>query len=411
MMTAQEITIFVYNLTLIPIIFASVFFLLVSIVNIFIGEEEESHAKLKVLPYVSVQIPVFNDSIAERCVKACMEFDYPKDRYEIMIVDDSTDPLIASNLNEFAQKSNGLIRYFHRTNRKGFKPGALKEVMHKVRGEIIVIFDSDWVPRKNFLKKVVRPFADPKIAIVQTRQGFINKDTNLITRFASYLLMIYHSIFMPINNKINSVFFCGTAGAIRKSAMLDVGGWNTNSITEDSDLSVRLLLKGYKTKYLPMDTPSEVPWTMEAFIKQQMRWSYGNTRVFFDNAKNILFSRALSFKQRIMISFITLGNLTAPIVIIMTLFGFAGWFLGDPQLMKISDFAGFFTKFLFTAGFSIMGLITFYRLKILKEFPYLLLTGFTLSIVLAIANTVAVTKAALNFNSYWYCTPKTERAK
>ena len=228
---------------------------------------------------------------------------------ELVIVDGSRD--------KDERPDFDFIKFIHRDNRQGFKAGALVDAMPKTKGEIIVIFDADWIPHPDFLRNVVRPFADKKVAIVQTRQGFYNKDTNLITRFAAYTLMIYHSIMMPINNKINCVFFCGTAGALRKSAVDDAGGWTPGSVTEDSDLSVRLLMKGYKTVYLESETPSEVPDTFESFIKQQMRWCYGNARVFFDNFWKILTNRTLKLKQKFMIAFITLANSAAPFVVII----------------------------------------------------------------------------------------------
>ncbi|PIY60334.1 hypothetical protein COY95_02315, partial [Candidatus Woesearchaeota archaeon CG_4_10_14_0_8_um_filter_47_5] len=239
-----------------------------------------------------------------------------------------------------------------------------------------------------------------------TRQGFYNHATNLISRFAAYSLMIYHTIIMPINNKVNCVFFCGTAGALRREAFEEVGGWNSNSITEDSDLSVRLLLQGYKTVYLDIETPSEVPHTFESFIKQQMRWCYGNARVFFDNGYDILFSRNLSLAQRIMIIFITLANLIAPFVVLMTIFGLGGWFFGEPSLFNIQDIIDLFSRFLITAGFMVAGLITLKKRNRLEEVHYLILSSLTLGLVLSVANGIAFLRASANRGLGWFCTPK-----
>jgi cellulose synthase/poly-beta-1,6-N-acetylglucosamine synthase-like glycosyltransferase len=313
-------TLYMYNLALIPVIFFSLLFVILTFINIFLKNEDETkkYNMPDPLPFVSVQVPTFNDPIAVRCVEKCMEFDYPRDRYEIVIVDDSTNPDTQVLLSKFALDNPGFIKFIHRTNREGFKPGALRNAMKITKGEIITIFDSDWVPKKDFLKKIVRPFSDPKVAIVQTRQGFYNHKTNIITRFAAYTLMMYHTIVMPINNKVNCVFFCGTAGALRRKYVDEVGGWNQDSVTEDSELSVKLLMKGYRTVYLDYETPSEVPDTFEAFLKQQTRWCYGNARVFFDNISNILFKRGLTIWQRLMISFITLTNSSTVVVIIMS---------------------------------------------------------------------------------------------
>jgi len=407
MITAYDMTLIIYNIALIPMIFFSIMFLILSLINIFFtAREKKRYPELKELPFVSVQIPTFNDPIAVRCVKKCMEFSYPKDKYEIIIVDDSTNVETQVLLKDFALKNPGFIKYIHRTNREGFKPGALKNAMKITKGEIIVVFDSDWIPKKSFLRKIIKPFADPKMAIVQSRQGFYNDKTNLITRFAAYTLMMYHTIVMPINNKINCVFFCGTAGALRRKYFDEVGGWNTASITEDSELSMKLLLKGYKTVYLDFETPSEVPDTFESLVKQQMRWCYGNARVFVDNIGSVLFSRGLSIKQRIMIMYFTLGNVIAPVVIIMTVFGISGWFLGEPSLFVFSDLIDFFTRFVFTSGFILMGLITLHKNNRLGEFWELVVSTFLVGPVVAVGNSVAFFKAMFNRNLHWSCTWK-----
>lgn len=410
-MTPHEISLLIYNASLIPIIFFSILFLFLSLLNIFMKKEKKEFKELKEIPFVSVQIPTFNDPIAERCIRHCMDFNYPKDKYEIIIADDSTNPETRILLKEFADNNPQFIKYIYRDKRDGYKAGALKNAMKITKGEIIVIFDSDWMPKEDFLEEIVQPFSDKKVAIVQTRQGFYNKNTNLITRFSSYILSVYHTIIMPINNKINCVFFCGTAGAIRKSMFDEVGGWNLNSLTEDSDLTVNLLLKGYKTVYLEMETLSESPETFEGFIKQQMRWCYGNARTFFDNAYKILIKKNLKSKQRLMILYVTMGNIIAPIVIIMTIFGFVGWFLGDIVLINLRDFIVLLTRLGLTAGFLVIGFLTLYRKNIIKEFPYMVLSIFTIGIILAVANSIAFFRALFNKKFSWYCTPKTENDK
>ncbi len=405
-MTPHDFTLLVYNLTLFPIIFFSVLFIILTFINLFADKKTVKYKGPKKLPFITIQIPTFNDPVAERCIKKCMEMDYPKDKFEIIIADDSTNKETQDILRKYAEKNPEFIKYLHRDNREGFKAGALKEAMKITRGELFVIFDADWIPAKNFLREIIKPFSDKKVAIVQTRQGFYNKDSNIITRFAAYLLMIYHTVVMPINNKINCVFFCGTAGALRKSAFEEVGGWNLSSITEDSDLSVKLLLKGYKTIYLDIETPSEVPSTFESFIKQQMRWCYGNVRAFLDNAFTILFKKGLTLRQRSMITYITIGNIIAPVVVLMTIFGFVGWFVGEPQLFSLQDMVTLLSRFMLTAGFLFIGAATLIKRKIIKEFPQLLLSVFTLGLILAIANTVAFFKAAFNSELHWFCTVK-----
>jgi cellulose synthase/poly-beta-1,6-N-acetylglucosamine synthase-like glycosyltransferase len=412
-MTPHEATLLLYNLALLPVIFFSILFIILTLLNIYMDRDAHQKRKLKEHPFITVQVPSFNDPVAIRCLKACLRFTYPEDRYEIMILDDSTDARAAARLQQFAAKRG--LKYIHRTNRRGYKPGALQEAMGMVKGDIIVIFDADFVPKPDFLERIAQPFEDPKVAIVQGRQGFLNAEKNLVSRFASYLLIVHHTILMPINNRLNTVFFCGTAGAIRKSAIEAAGGWNTESITEDSDLSVRILARGYKTVYLPFETPSEVPVTIESFVKQQMRWCFGGIRVFADHKRTILFRRGLTLSQRLMILFMTLGNLVAPAVILMTVAGLACWFSGgDLKLFGISDFLTFFLKYLYTAGFLVMGFVALYKRRSLVEFPRLLLATFSISLILVFANSVAVYKAIFwkerplfaSAKNSWICTAK-----
>lgn len=411
-MTPYEISLAVYNVALLPVLFLSVFFFILSLSVLFAPANRARREAKGFTPRVTIQIPSFNDPVAARCIAACLQLDYPKNRFDIMILDDSTDASTRKLLRAFTKNEN--VAYRHRENRHGYKPGALHEAMPSVRGDIIVIFDADFEPRADFLKQIVAPFKDARVGIVQGQQTITNSEKNLISRFAAYQLMIHHSVIMPINNRLNSVLFCGTAGALRKSAINAVGGWNTNSITEDTELSVRMLSQGWKTVYVPIPTPSEVPITLEAFVKQQMRWCYGNFRVFMENWRTILGSSKLSLGQRIMVTYFTTGNIVAPAVLIMTVAGTSGWFLGEPQLMQLTDLLEFASKFLYTAGFVVLGATMLRRHRRMQELPHLIAATFTVSIVLCVANTIAMFKAVFTPNqplfqaahNSWICTPK-----
>lgn len=417
-MTPQDITLLLYNLAVIPVAFFSVLFFLFTIMNLFMDGPEKRRRAPKEWPFVTVQVPTFNDVVALRCINACLKLDYPADKFQIMIIDDSTDQGTAKQLKAVADKHPGKIRFVHRKHRRGYKPGALKDAMHLVKGDIITILDADFIPPKHYLKRLVPYFQDPKVAIVQGRQTFVNAEVNLISRMAAYLLMVLHIILMPINNKFNTVLFCGTAGALRKSAIKKVGGWNTDSITEDADLSIKLLSNGYKSIYVKLDVPSEVPVTLESLIKQHMRWAFGVVRVFFDHWRLIWFSRKLKFAQRVMISFLTLGNIIAPFVIFMTVFGFLGWFFGDPHLFDAAEVIEFILKFVYTLGFLFLASVMLKKDKKFNELPHLIVGVFSVSIVLAVSNSVAVFKAIFmkdkplftKAKNSWIVTPKSGNA-
>src|SRR3989338_3222454 len=149
-MTAYDVSLYLYNLALMPVVFFSVVFFILTLVNLFIGSKKQNQPKkITDFPFVSVQIPTFNDPIGARCIKACMKFDYPRDKYEIILVDDSTNKETQNILKKFAYDNPGFIKYIHRENRQGYKPGALKNAMSITKGEIIVVFDADWIPQQD----------------------------------------------------------------------------------------------------------------------------------------------------------------------------------------------------------------------------------------------------------------------
>ncbi len=231
-------------------------------------------------PFVTIQLPVYNEKyVVERLIDAVTKIDYPKEKLEIQILDDSTDEtsgIIYQKL-EWLKKSDLNITHIHRENRTGFKAGALGEALPGAKGEFIVIFDSDFIPEADFLKKTLPQFADPHVGVVQTRWGHINKDYSLITQLQAFGLDAHFSIEQSARNKAGSfINFNGTCGIWRKSCIVDAGGWSADTLTEDLDLSYRAQLKGWKFRYLEdVVTPGELPVVMPVIKLQQYRWNKG----------------------------------------------------------------------------------------------------------------------------------------
>src|SRR5688572_13826569 len=201
-------------------------------------------------PLVTIQLPVFNEKyVVERLIEAVTNIDYPMEKLEIQILDDSTDEtsgIIYQKL-EWIKKYSLDIKHIHRDTRTGYKAGALEEGLHTARGEFIVIFDSDFIPAQDFLKKTLPHFSDPAIGVVQTRWGHINKDYSLITQLQAFGLDAHFSIEQSARNEAGSfINFNGTCGVWRKACILDAGGWTSDTLTEDLDLSYRAQLKGWK---------------------------------------------------------------------------------------------------------------------------------------------------------------------
>jgi len=233
------------------------------------------------LPVVTVQLPIYNEMyVAERLIDAVCKLDYPRDLLEIQVLDDSTDE--TTQIAELAvrrQAQRGIdIKYLHRTDRRGYKAGALGAGLRQARGEFVAIFDADFVPGPEFLQKTVNHFVDPKIAMVQARWGHVNQDYSLLTKIQAIMLDGHFVLEHGGRNRSGCFFnFNGTAGIWRRAAITDAGGWQHDTLTEDLDLSYRAQLRGWKFVFVPdLVVPAEVPVEMNSFKSQQHRWAKGS---------------------------------------------------------------------------------------------------------------------------------------
>jgi len=244
-------------------------------------------------PKVTIQLPIFNERyVIERLVDAVAQFDYPRELLDIQVLDDSTDETqqVAQACVERHAAEGLPIVYIHRTNRQGFKAGALENGLHTARGEFVAIFDADFIPQPDFLRRTIPYFLDPNggggIGMVQARWTYLNSDYSLLTRVETILLDGHFVIEHGGRSRRGTFFnFNGTAGVWRRSAIDAAGGWEHDTLTEDTDLSYRAQLKGWKFLYLPdIECASELPVDMNGFKAQQARWAKG----LMQTAKKIL---------------------------------------------------------------------------------------------------------------------------
>lgn len=234
-------------------------------------------------PRVTIQLPMFNeDVVARRIIDATCGIEYPRDRLEIQVLDDSTDGTVEIAAQAVADwRARGFdIHYIHRTNREGYKAGALANGLKTAKGEFILIFDSDFLPPPNILYETVDYFTDPKVGMVQARWEHLNRDQSLLTRTQAILLDGHFVIEHAARNRSGRFMsFNGTAGMWRRQCIDDAGGWQHDTLTEDLDLSYRAQMKGWKFVYLPeLTSPAELPPDMEAFKQQQYRWAKGGAQ-------------------------------------------------------------------------------------------------------------------------------------
>jgi len=233
------------------------------------------------LPRVTVQLPIYNEMyVADRLIDAVCALDYPRDLLEIQVLDDSTDEttIVAERAVRRHAAAGINIGCLHRTDRTGFKAGALEAGLAVAAGEYVAIFDADFTPSSDFLRRTVPFFTDPGIGMVQARWGHINQDYSLLTKIQAILLDGHFVLEHGGRNRSGLFFnFNGTAGIWRRSAIIDAGGWQHDTLTEDLDLSYRAQLRGWRFVFLQeLVSPAEVPVEMNAFKSQQHRWAKGS---------------------------------------------------------------------------------------------------------------------------------------
>lgn len=240
--------------------------------------------ELKELPHVTIQLPLFNEMyVCERLIDAVCAIEYPREKFEVQVLDDSTDETVdiaRAKVDEWRAKGIDIV-YLHRTDRTGFKAGALQAGLDVAKGSLVAVFDADFVPGPEFLRKTIHYFASPRVGMVQVRWEHLNREFSLLTHAQAVFLDGHFVIEHTARNRSGSFFnFNGTAGIWRREAIKSGGGWQHDTLTEDLDLSYRTQLAGWQFVYLPdVVSPAEVPVDMNAFKSQQARWAKGSIQV------------------------------------------------------------------------------------------------------------------------------------
>jgi cellulose synthase/poly-beta-1,6-N-acetylglucosamine synthase-like glycosyltransferase len=242
--------------------------------------DPEPAGRFETLPPVTVQLPMYNEArVAERVIRAVCALDYPRDKLQIQVLDDSTDECaeVVRRCCERMRQAGHPVEHHHRTNRAGYKAGALHAGLHTATGELVAMFDADFVPHPDFLMRTVHHFTDPGIGLVQTRWAHLNRDESLLTEIQALCLDGHFIIEQPARARSGRWFnFNGTAGVWRRSCIDDAGGWEHDTLTEDTDISYRAQLRGWTFRYLTGVTcPAELPTTVAALVSQQHRWNKG----------------------------------------------------------------------------------------------------------------------------------------
>jgi cellulose synthase/poly-beta-1,6-N-acetylglucosamine synthase-like glycosyltransferase len=371
-------------------------------------------------PKVTVQLPMFNEMyVAERIIETVAEFDYPRDRFQIQVLDDSTDEtkdIIAAKVAEVSVRGIN-IQHIHRVDRTGYKAGALDAAMDRVEGEFIAIFDADFVPDKDFLKRTM-PYFIEGIGVVQTRWGHLNKTYSLLTELQAFGLNGHFAIEQGGRNvSEHFINFNGTAGVWRKTCIEDAGGWEHDTITEDLDLSYRAQMKGWKFKYLEdVESPAELPITMSALKSQQHRWMKGGAEVFVKMWKSLVKYPGLKFSDRLHGLAHLFNSSVFVFILILSLLSLCVLHIKDSfsDLNFLIQFGSFFISSTIFLAFYYWNA---YRDKKGNFFSDLFrfigrfVQFLTVSMALSLSNAVAVIEGYLGIKSSFVRTPKFNVAK
>jgi cellulose synthase/poly-beta-1,6-N-acetylglucosamine synthase-like glycosyltransferase len=364
------------------------------------------------LPRVTVQLPIFNEQyVVDRLLDAVCRLDYPKDKLDIQLLDDSTDETVevARLLVDRYAALGHPVKYLHRDNREGFKAGALAEGLKTAKGEFVAIFDADFVPPPDFLMQCIHHFTDPKVGMVQTRWTHINRNYSLLTQVEAILLDGHFVLEHSARSRSGVYFnFNGTAGMWRRSAIDEAGGWEHDTLTEDTDLSYRAQLKGWKFIYLQdVECPAELPVEMTAFKTQQARWAKGLIQVSKKILPRVLKSDAPR-SVKIEAWYHLTANLSYPLMIVLSVLlmpamiirFYQGWF----QMLYI-DLPLFMASTFSISSFYLVSQKELFPKRWLRSLLYLPLL-MSLGIGLTITNTIAVLEALVGKQTAFARTPK-----
>jgi len=365
------------------------------------------------LPTVTIQLPIFNEQfVIDRLVEAVCRIRYPREKLEIQVLDDSTDETteVARAVVERYAALGYPVSFIHRTNRQGFKAGALQNGMAHSKGEFIAIFDADFTPPEDWLMKVVHHFTNPQIGMVQTRWTHLNRHYSFLTEVEG-ILLDGHFVLEHGGRSRKGVFFNfnGTAGMWRRQAIVDAGGWQHDTLTEDTDLSYRAQLKGYRFVYLQdVECPAELPIEMTAFKTQQARWAKGLIQCALKDLPFVLKDKNIDRREKLEAWYHLTANISYPLMIVlstlllpaMIIRFYQGWF----QMLYI-DVPLFMASTFSVSSFYLVSQKELYPKTWLRTFLYLPFL-MSLGIGLTLTNSKAVLEALFRKQTTFARTPK-----
>ncbi len=282
-------------------------------------------------PKVTVQIPTFNELAALNCARCCLDFDYPAERLQILIGDDSNRPDVSRAIDEFVRR-HPRVRVCRRGGNAGYKPGNLNHMLQETTGDYILILDSDFLPEKDFLRRLAAPAArDPELAGVQASWRVANARQNYSTLMGAGIINVIHVVILPLLKRLaRTGMFCGSAELVRKDLLVKRGGWTVGALTEDVDYSLRALAAGARIEFLEdLSCSCETPHTPKDLFRQQMRWAYGVVRALMARGGRLLISGLARKRTKAAVACFCGGYFMVALLLLTTILGLlnaaVGW--------------------------------------------------------------------------------------
>lgn len=378
-------------------------------------EDSKPEMAIPAFPMVTIQLPIFNEKfVVERLIDQVIQMDYPKDRLEIHVLDDSTDETILLSKAKVAhyQTLGYNIACITRKDRVGYKAGALKNGMDYASGAFIAIFDADFLPEPDFLNKTIRAFDDHEIGVVQTRWAHLNQSYSLLTELQALQLNVHFTVEQKGRYKAGYMLqFNGTAGIWRTECIHDAGGWEADTLTEDLDLSYRAQMKGWKIKYMEeVTTPSELPVDINGLKSQQFRWMKGGAETAVKMLAKVWRSN-IQWYQKVHATHHLLSSSIFIFVFLISILSFPVLFMVDYLNLGIQYFSVFLVSLLaiivvyFVANVQVAWPKT-NKLRMMVKFLCLFPIFLSVSMALSLHNAWAVVQGFIGKKTSFVRTPK-----
>ncbi|MFH0954728.1 MAG: glycosyltransferase [Candidatus Micrarchaeota archaeon] len=394
-------------------VLVSAFYLIMAIASFFSSPPKKQAAfDEKKAPMISIHLPTRNELAVLLCAKSCMAFDYPKNRFEILIGDDSSNPAVSKKLKEFEKKFSKQVRVLKRETNAGFKAGNLNNMLANSSGEIIVVFDSDFAPAPDFLKRIIAPFQqDRTLSAVQARWVPTNANQNIVSVAGASILYLYHQLVLPfLSQNMGTITLCGSAEAIRKKDLDALGGWKMGSLTEDVEFSYRLFGENKRILYLSdLTCECEVPFRLKDLSRQQMRWAYGCINALQLHAVSIAVSSKTDSKKKWAILINASGYLFTVLLLGLMVLGTLSSF-SNPTYPTYENVA-FLLKstainMLLTTGFLFAILIAFLANHGFKDAIRFLAASFSVGLIVVFYVSLGIFKALAGQPMDWFLLSK-----